>query len=78
MTEQTYLQFIEKTGTDMSNISMELEKVVCYTLDKDQITTEDVEAVCTPKITNKIFDMVDAIAKKTGRSIILVLRSACP
>ncbi|MDD6306019.1 MAG: DNA polymerase III subunit delta [Clostridiales bacterium] len=56
-------QFLSKTGTDMGNIDRELEKLICYTLGRDVITAEDVEAVVTEQTTNKIFDMVNAIAE---------------
>ena len=56
--------FLDKTGTDMSNIRQELEKVICYVMERDEITGEDVEAVCTTRITNKIFDMINAIGEK--------------
>ena len=38
--------------------------LICYCLDRDVVTAEDVEAVCTTRITNHIFDMVNAIAEK--------------
>ena len=56
--------FLEKTGTDMENISKEFEKLSCYTMDKDAIMPEDVEAICTERIQNRIFDMIEAIATK--------------
>ncbi|MEG1848229.1 MAG: DNA polymerase III subunit delta [Lachnospiraceae bacterium] len=55
---------LEKTGSDMENIRTELEKLFCYTLDKDTIDTADVEAICTVRISNRIFDMVNSIAEK--------------
>lgn len=55
--------FLSKTGTDMGNIDRELEKLICYTLGRDVITAEDVEAITTEQTTNKIFDMVNAIAE---------------
>lgn len=55
---------LEKTGNDMENIRRELEKLICYTLEKDEIGREDVEAVCTVRINNRIFDMINAIAEK--------------
>lgn len=64
VTESTVQLFLSKTGTDMENIYMELEKLICYCLDRDVVTSEDVETVCTARITNHIFDMVDAIADK--------------
>lgn len=67
ITENTVRLFLLKTGTDMENISMELEKLVCYCIDRDVITEEDVEAVCTIRISNHIFDMVNAIADRQTR-----------
>lgn len=54
--------FLAKTGTDMSNIDKELEKLFCYTMKKEVIEAEDVEAVVTEQLSNKIFEMVDAIS----------------
>lgn len=56
--------FLDKAGTDMENIRKELEKVFCYTLDRDVIAEEDVEAVCTHRVSSQIFDMINAIADK--------------
>ena len=65
--EQTIAYFLNKTGTDMENITKELEKLFCYTLGRDTITKEDVDAVCVTQISNHIFDMVDAVAQKKQR-----------
>lgn len=56
--------FLEKTGTDMANIRTELEKLFCYTLEKEQISFADIDAVCTRRIANRIFEMVEAVAGK--------------
>ncbi|MCH5253611.1 MAG: DNA polymerase III subunit delta [Lachnospiraceae bacterium] len=56
--------FLEKTGTDMENISKELEKLICYCMDKEVIAGEDIEAVCTRQVNNQIFEMMNAIAEK--------------
>lgn len=56
--------FLTKTGDDMEHIEKELEKLICYCMDKDSITPTEVEQVCTVTITNKIFDMISAIAEK--------------
>lgn len=62
ITQAAYRAFIAKTGTDMQNIERELEKLICYCMDKEVIEPEDVEAITTEQISNKVFDMVDAIA----------------
>lgn len=64
ITQSDMQLLLEKTGNDMENIDKELEKLFCYTLGRDVITAEDLEAVCVPKITGKIFEMVDKIAQK--------------
>lgn len=68
ITESTIQLFLTKTGTDMENIQMELEKLICYCLDKEVVTNEDVEAVCTNRIANHIFDMINAIAARQTRT----------
>ena len=64
VSENTILLLLSKTGTDMDNIQTELEKLICYCMDKEIITDVDVEAVCTTRISSHIFDMIDAIALK--------------
>lgn len=55
---------LEKTGTDMENIRKETEKLFCYCMNKEAITEADIEEICTKRIGNHIFDMVNAIADK--------------
>lgn len=62
MSDQTARYFLSEVGCDMENIQRELEKLFCYTLEKDVITNEDVDAICITQIENKIFVMVDAVA----------------
>lgn len=68
ITESTVQLLLSKTGTDMENIQMELEKLISYCLDKDVVTERDVEAVCTNRISNHIFDMINAIADKQTKT----------
>lgn len=56
--------FLGRTGPDMENIEQELLKLLSYTLGRDVIMMEDVEAVCTERAENRIFDMVQAITEK--------------
>ncbi len=59
--------FLEKTGTDMENIRSEVEKLVCYCLDRDVIAARDINEVCVRQISSRIFEMVDAVADKKQR-----------
>jgi DNA polymerase-3 subunit delta len=62
--------FLDRVGTDMSNISTEIEKLVCYCMDRNQITEEDIEAVCANWLTSRIFAMTDAIVEKNQKRAI--------
>lgn len=64
ITSATMELFLTRTGNDMEFIEKELEKLLCYTMGRDVITTEDVEKICTVRTENKIFEMINAIAEK--------------
>lgn len=64
ITQRDMELLLTKTGTDMGNLRMELEKLISYTEGRDVVTAEDIEAVCTTQTTNKIFDMVRAVTQK--------------
>lgn len=63
-TESTVRYLLSKCGTDMENLQKEMEKLFCYTLEKDVIEIADIEEICTTQITNQIFEMVTAVAEK--------------
>ena len=56
--------FLSKTGNDMGTIDRELEKLLCYVLEREVVTAEDVEAVCAGQVTNQIFEMVNCIGNR--------------
>ena len=64
ITKNTLELFIASVGTDMQNISKELEKLICYCLERDVISDDDVRNVCSVQISSKIFDMIDAMSNK--------------
>lgn len=64
MDDATMQLFLIKTGSSMENISKELEKLICYTMGRERITSDDVENVCTTQTTNRIFEMITAISQK--------------
>ena len=68
--ESTVELLIAKVGTDMNNLQTELEKLSCYCMDRDVVTDADVESICVTRVSNHIYDMVDAIAnKQTKRAL---------
>lgn len=65
--ESTAKYMISKVGTDMENLEKELEKLFSYTAFREEITMEDVDAICTTQISDHIFEMVEAVAMKQQR-----------
>jgi DNA polymerase-3 subunit delta len=61
--------FLDRVGTDMSNIVNELDKLTSYAMGRDQITEEDIDAVCANWITSQIFVMTDAIVEKNQKKV---------
>lgn len=57
---------LDKTGTDMAMLRSELEKLVSFCMDREVITDEDVETICSENIEDRIFDMLDYIADKNA------------
>ena len=49
-----------------------------YTLDEMEITPAAIDEICTTQISNKIFEMVEAVAaKQQKKALDHVLRPAC-
>lgn len=62
ITESTLELFLTKTGDDMENIHRELEKLIGYVGEREVVEAKDVEAITTTQLSNRIFDMIHAIA----------------
>lgn len=67
ITQKDMELFLSRTGTDMSNIEKELEKLICYTMGSNVITAQDIEEVCSNQITGKIFAMVQAVSEQNQK-----------
>ena len=53
--------FIARVGNDMERIKSELDKLLSFTLDKDIIEEEDIIAITSISLTNRIFELVKMI-----------------
>lgn len=66
----TAAKLVESCEQGMTEILNEIEKLLAYTNDRHDITSEDIEKVCTKSIKSRIFDLTDAIAeKKSSRAL---------
>ncbi len=63
ITRRTLEHFLEITGNDLTNIDSEFEKLIAYTGDREVITDEDIDAVCVPQMTNRIFEMMRLVTE---------------
>lgn len=55
----TYL--LSRTGSDMSHLSLEIDKLVNYCNGRTVVEREDIDAVTGTHIENHIFDMIEAV-----------------
>lgn len=55
---------IERVGTDMEILTGELEKLISYVGEREQIDIKDINAISSGITVSHIFDMIDAVAQK--------------
>ena len=67
--ESTADYFLEQVECSLNNIENELEKLIAYTHGREEITREDVDAVCSVQVTGQIFKMLDAAAAGNKREV---------
>ena len=61
-------ELLSRTGTDMMTLSMEMNKLVDYTMGKEGIGKQDVEALCTARPEDEIFKMINAISARDQKT----------
>ena len=74
---RTLAMFLEYTGEDMQNIAGEAEKLSCYCLGKKEIIEQDIKDVCSPRIRDRIFDMIEAIAMRDRKKALEIYMELC-
>lgn len=68
--ENTAEYFLEQVEGSLYNIENELEKLIAYTYGREEVTKEDIDAVCNVLVTGQIFKMLDAIASGKKQEVI--------
>ena len=61
ISRHTMEYMISKVGFQMDAIVNELDKLIGYVGERDEITAEDVDSICSGQVVGKIFDMIDAV-----------------
>ncbi|MBR3307315.1 MAG: DNA polymerase III subunit delta [Lachnospiraceae bacterium] len=57
----------ERCGSSLSDLHNELEKLICYTRGREAITEADIEALVRPRLEDKVFEMMNAMAERNYR-----------
>ncbi len=56
--------FMDLVEHDMNSMQHEMEKLISYAGDRTEITSGDVDGICSARLENRIFDMVHAASGK--------------
>lgn len=67
ITKQDMELFLSRTGTDMSRIATELEKLICYCAGDEIISREAILEITSELLENKIFEMIRAVTERDQR-----------
>ena len=74
---RTLALFLSFTGEDMFGIAGEAEKLCCYSMGLREITEQAVRDVCSPRIRDRIFDMIEAIALRDRKKALEIYMDLC-
>ena len=73
MTKDAVKLLIERVGMNQGDLEGEIGKILAYTGDKDVIDEEDIFEVTSASRTHRIFDFIDAMAKRDAREALHIL-----
>ena len=63
---------VSHMGADMMMLKNELDKLIGYCYDRNEITVEDVKAVCISQAVDKLYNMIDAISIKDQKKALVL------
>ena len=70
MSSATMRSFLYRCGSDMYTLKNELEKLISYVGDREEITIRDLEELTSSQTTNQIFVMLEQLRRKQRRKSI--------
>ena len=73
MTKDAVKLLIERVGMSQGDLEGEIGKILAYAGDKDVIDEEDVFEVTSASRTHRVFDFIDAMAKRDARGALNIL-----
>lgn len=69
MSPEAWREFFLRSGENMENMEREYEKLVTYCLNKERIELDDVRTITTRPLNNRVFDLIDAMARRDSRRL---------
>lgn len=72
--ESTMQYLLEQVNLSLLNLQNELEKLIAYTYGREEVTKEDIDAVCSVEVTDQIFKMLDAAAEGDRSRVMILYR----
>ena len=72
-------RFLDSAGTDMLNIESEADKVIsyCYGRPDRVVHGADLDAVCSPLLKDRIFEMTEAISRREKEKALKIYMELC-
>lgn len=64
MSKDAYEELLKRGGNDLSELSIDLEKLIAYTGERTAITREDVVTMLPPQLDFNVFYLIDGVAEK--------------
>lgn len=61
---------VNMVGNNMDMLNFEVEKLISYSLDDEEITREMIDEICYFQVSGKIFDMIEAFSNKEQKKAI--------
>lgn len=72
ITREAMTLFKDYVGMDMGSLDREMDKLLCYCADKQIIEADDVRAVCTQQLSNRVFEMISALIVKDKKKALAI------
>ena len=68
--DEAVRRLLSSVGNDMNTLANEAEKIKCYCIEKGRVSVSDVDKLSASQIEDKIFDMMDALARRDKKTTI--------
>lgn len=68
--ESVVLYILEKCGTDLFNLSNEMEKLINFVGEKEEIEKKDVDCILIDMLENRVYNMIDYMNKNDKKNVL--------